>query len=40
MLRDTIKRAKKKYYDELIFKSKNKTKTTWKIIKKKNGNWK
>ena len=22
------------YYDELIFKSKNKTKTTWKIIKK------
>ena len=23
------------YYDELISKSKNKTKTTWKIIKKK-----
>ena len=29
---------KKKYYDELIFKSKNKTKTTWKIIKKEIGN--
>jgi hypothetical protein len=28
----------KKYYDELIFKSKNKTKTTWKIIKKEIGN--
>ena len=26
------------YYDELIFKSKNKTKTTWKIIKKEIGN--
>jgi hypothetical protein len=25
------------YYDELIFKSKNKTKTTWKIIKKEIG---
>ena len=25
---------KKKYYDELISKSNNKTKTTWKIIKK------
>jgi len=26
------------YYDELIFKSKNKTKTTWGIIKKGIGN--
>ena len=26
-------KQKKKYYDELISKSKNKTKTTWKIIK-------
>jgi hypothetical protein len=26
------------YYDELIFKFKNKTKTTWKIIKKEIGN--
>jgi hypothetical protein len=25
------------YYDELISKSKNKTKTTWKIIKKEIG---
>ena len=33
-LTDIIKTAKKMYYDELIFKSKNKTKTTWKIIKK------
>jgi len=24
------------YYDKLISKSKNKTKTTWKIIKKRN----
>jgi len=38
ILTDVIKTAKKKYYDELIFKSKNKTKTTWKIIKKKIGN--
>jgi len=37
MLRDIIKGAKK-YYDQLIFKSKNKTKTTWKIIKKETGN--
>jgi len=29
---------KKKSYDELIFKSKNKTKITWKIIKKEIGN--
>jgi len=29
------KKRKKKYYDELISESKNKTKTTWKIIKKK-----
>jgi len=28
------KNSKKKYCDELISKSKNKTKTTWKIIKK------
>jgi len=35
ILTDIIKTAKKKkYYVELIFKSKNKTKTTWKIIKK------
>ena len=26
------------YYDEVIYKSKNKTKTTWKIIKKEIGN--
>ena len=26
------------YYDELISISKNKTKTTWKTIKKENGN--
>jgi len=26
------------YYDELIFKSKNRTKTTWKIMKKEMGN--
>jgi hypothetical protein len=26
------------YYDELIFKSKNKTKSIWKIIKKRIGN--
>ena len=32
------KNKKKKYYDDLIFKSKNKTKTTWKIIKKETGN--
>jgi hypothetical protein len=38
-LTDVIKTAKKKvYYDELIFKSKNKTKTTWKIIEKEIGN--
>ena len=33
-LTDVIKTTKK-YYDELISKSKNKTKTTWKIIKTK-----
>jgi hypothetical protein len=33
MLTNVIKTAKM-YYDELIFKSKNKTKPTWKIIKK------
>jgi len=39
ILTDIIKTAKQKmYYDELIFKSKNKTKTTWKIIKKEIGN--
>jgi hypothetical protein len=38
ILTDVIKTAKKKYYDELIFKFKNKTKTTWKIIKKEIGN--
>jgi len=27
-------KTEKKYYDELISKSKNKTKTTWKIIKR------
>jgi hypothetical protein len=33
ILIDITKTAKKKvYYDELIFKSKNKAKTTWKII--------
>ena len=31
ILTNVIKTAKK-YYDELIFKSKNKTKTTWKIM--------
>jgi hypothetical protein len=31
------KKSKKIYYDELIFKSKNKTKTTRKIIKKEIG---
>ena len=35
LLIDVIKTVKKKYYDELISKSKNKTKTAWKIIKKK-----
>jgi len=34
----SYKNSKKKYYDELIFKSKNKTQTTWKIIKKEIGN--
>jgi len=38
ILTGVIKTAKKKYYDELVFKSKNKTKTTWKIIKKEIGN--
>jgi hypothetical protein len=32
------KTANKMYYDKLISKSKNKTKTTWKIIKKEIGN--
>jgi hypothetical protein len=39
ILTDVIKTAKQKmYYNELIFKFKNKTKTTWKIIKKEIGN--
>jgi hypothetical protein len=38
ILTDVIKTGKKKYCDELMFKSKNKTKTTWKIIKKEIGN--
>ena len=33
-----IKTAKKLYYHELISKAKNKTKTTWKIIKTEIGN--
>jgi len=36
MLINVIKTANKMYYDELTSKSKNKTKTTWKITKKKN----
>jgi len=36
MLINVIKTANKMYYDELTSKSKNKTKTTWKIIKKRN----
>jgi hypothetical protein len=38
ILTDVIKTAKEMYYDELTFKSKNKTKTTWKIIKKEKRN--
>jgi len=38
ILTDIIKTEKKKFYNELIFQSKNKTKTTWKIIKKEIGN--
>ena len=41
ILTDVIKTEKMYiyiYYDELIFKSNNKTKTTWKIIKKEIGN--
>jgi len=34
ILIDVIKTAKKMYYDELISKSKNKAKTTWKNHKK------
>jgi len=35
ILTNVIKQQKKMYYDELISKSKNKTKTTWKFVKKK-----
>jgi len=38
ILIDVLKTAKEKYYDELISKSKNKAKTTWKIIKKIGNN--
>ena len=34
ILTNVIKQQKKMYYDELIYKSKNKTKTTWKFVKK------
>ena len=35
---NAIKTANKMYYDKLTSKSKNKRKTTWKIIKKEIGN--
>ena len=38
MLINVIKTANKMYYDKLTSKSKNKRKTTWKIIKKEIGN--
>ena len=38
ILTEVIKTTKRKYYDELIFKSKSKTKTTWKIIRNEIGN--
>ena len=34
ILTNVIKQQKKMHYDELISKSKNKTKTTWKFVKK------
>jgi hypothetical protein len=33
-----IKKAKKRYYDDAILKSKNKIKTTWSSVKKETGN--
>ena len=40
ILTNVIKTAKKLYYDALIYKYKNKTKTSWKIRKKKEiWNW-
>ena len=37
ILTNVIKTAQQMYYDKLISKSNNKTKTTWKIIKKETG---
>lgn len=36
ILRKIVREAKKMYYNELIVNSDNKTKMTWKIIKKTN----